>query len=96
MLKAKRKGNQHVLRAILRSPHRRRAAREALRADYYAYSTDVPRSSRLRLWASMAADAGLPPWPLTQEVVETLMGALKLAGYRSAGASPRPACTTGA
>lgn len=57
----------------------------AILADEYAQTSKGPIASRIRKWEELARQGGhTDPFALCPEVIYTVMGALKLAGYRSA------------
>ena len=61
------------------------ACMAAILADEYAQTSKGPIASRIRKWEELARQGGhTDPFALSPEVIYTVMGALKLAGYRSA------------
>ena len=57
----------------------------AILAEEYAETSKGPMASRMRKWEELAKQGGFEdPMALTPELIQTVMGALKLAGYRSA------------
>ena len=58
---------------------------QALRVDISAATTKGPTASRKQLWEDLATKAGFEdPFYLEPELIYQVMGALKLAGFRSA------------
>ena len=58
---------------------------KALKADISAGTTKGPTASRLKLWEELATKAGFTdPFDLEPGLIFRVMGALKLAGFRSA------------
>ena len=58
--------------------------REALRADISAATTSGPVASRRKLWSELAIKAGhQDPFYLNTDMILSVMGALKLANFRS-------------
>lgn len=58
---------------------------KALKADISASTTVGPVASRRKLWATFAERAGfVDPFDITPDMMFKVMGALKLAGFRSA------------
>ena len=56
----------------------------ALRRDMYARTSSGPADSRRTTWTRLAAAWGLPPLPLTVQLVHRVGASLKRGGYRSA------------
>ena len=68
--------------AFMENPER---CGKALRKDVSAATTLGPNASRRQLWADLAGKAGYPdPFFLQPSMIYEVMGALKLAGFRSA------------
>ena len=59
-------------------------ARDALTEDFYAPSSRAPRVSRWSTWCAIAQEWGMPPLPLTRELVVAIGSSMKTGGYRSA------------
>lgn len=58
---------------------------KALKADISASTTVGPTASRRKLWSELAGKAGyIDPFSLEPDLIFKVMGALKLAGFRSA------------
>ena len=76
------RGNRDTAMAHARDPARCRAA---LLKDSYAKTSMGPIESRIKRWDTLARASGFhDPFDLSPEVIYAVMGALKLAGYRSA------------
>ena len=76
------RGSGDIAMAIASNPER---CRRALLEDSMAKTSLGPIESRLRKWEAIARQAGYhDPFSLSPEPIYTVMGALKLAGYRSA------------
>ena len=76
------RGNRDTAMVHARDPAKCRAA---LLKDSYAKTSMGPIESRIKRWDVLARTAGFhDPFDLNPEVIYAVMGALKLAGYRSA------------
>lgn len=61
------------------------ACRAALLSDALASTSKGPLASRIKRWEQIARQAGFPdPFDLSPDLIYTVMGAFKLADYRSA------------
>ena len=58
--------------------------RQTLLSESRASTSVGPVESRLKLWETMSLKANLEPFRLTPEGMYTIMGGLKIGGYRSA------------
>ena len=76
------RGSAETALACITDP---RSCSSALRADISAATTKGPTASRKQLWAALATKAGYEdPFYLEPDRIFEVMGALKLAGFRSA------------
>ncbi len=66
------------------APNSQQPARDALTEDFYAPSSRAPRVSRWSTWCAIAQEWGMPPLPLTRELVVAIGSSMKTGGYRSA------------
>ena len=80
-----KRGRYEVARSIVSDPVQAEAAAVELEGGFYAESPKEPRDSLLRTYCALAKEAGMTPFPLRVSVVRKVFGALKKAGYRSAG-----------
>ena len=80
-----KRGRYEVARSIVSDPVQAEAADVELEGGFYAESSKEPRDSLLRTYCALAKEAGMTPFPLRVSVVRKVFGALKKAGYRSAG-----------
>ena len=60
-----------------------RQAKENYNKLRYAPGTMACKNAKLRPWQKIARAAGIDPWPLSPQVVETVAGVLRSAGYVS-------------
>ena len=70
--------------AVAETPDSRDRAISQLEADRYAQSSRGPVDARWETWCSIARAWGMPPLPVTPELVQKLAASFKCAGYRSA------------
>ena len=82
-LRRPKRGNKKAALAICRDAKQRRDARAELEAGFYAASAAQPRDALLRTFCELAEACGHEPFPLTENVVADVAGALRKAGYRS-------------
>lgn len=66
------------------APNSQQPARDAVVEDFYAPSSRAPRVSRRGTWCAIAQEWGIPPLPLTRELVVAIGSSMKTGGYRSA------------
>lgn len=66
------------------SPNERTAALANLKQDVYAQSNNGPQLSRMKTWNQIAQAWGMPPMPMTIELIEAVGASFKQGGYRSA------------
>ncbi|CAE7040700.1 ftsH [Symbiodinium sp. CCMP2592] len=59
-------------------------ADKAFQEDKFARSSRGPRESRWKLWCSLAEQRGLPPLPITVDLIDKIGALFKQARYRSA------------
>ena len=73
---------QQALLSLSDSAARKRSSND-LEANLYAESSKKPRKAQLAAWNKLAAAAGLPPIPITVQLVDAIASALRAAGYRA-------------
>ena len=78
------RGSQQVALQAVQSTSSLDQADAAFHEDKYANSSRGPRESRWRLWCAFAEQRGLPPLPLTTELVDKVGALFKQGRYRSA------------
>ena len=72
---------------IAACPYKASAAKEALQQDAYAETSRSSRRSRKQTWETLARAAGFQdPWVLSPDLIDTVVGALREAGYRTPAA----------
>ena len=82
-----RRGNKRLAVQLARDPKVRAECSQEFRADFLADSSRAPWQSRKDTWEELALAAGFAePFDLSIDLVTTVMGILKRAGYRSADA----------
>ena len=79
--------------SVLRSFEGRTAARTAFDQDVLARTTRASKDSKLGTLMLLAEQLGAPLFPVNEGTFSTILGAMKLAGYRSAEAYIREART---
>ena len=79
------RGSKSAALAIASDPTARERARSALAGQAYTAGSSSARAAKLATWAELAQAAGFEdPFHITENLVYTVVGCLKAAGYRSA------------
>ena len=79
------RGSRSVALGLARDPASRNACKQELEQSAFAANAVDPRESRKETWHAIATEAGFEhPFDLTPDLIATVVGILKRAGYRSA------------